>query len=168
MRLRRFPRVDGSVSGRPPASPKAVAIRLLARRDYSRAELAQRLGRRGIARADIESALDELAAAGYLSDARYADAVVSQKSGRYGKRAIVYALKEKGISADDAAEAVKPLADHDETEDALALWRQRFGVVPVNEREKARQIRFLLARGYGLSTVLRVLRIAGAPISEDQ
>jgi regulatory protein len=60
---------------------------MLARREYSRAELAQRLLRKGIARDDIERALDELAAAGYLSDARYANAVVAQRSGRYGKRA---------------------------------------------------------------------------------
>lgn len=44
----------------------------------------------------------------------------------------------------------------------MALWRQRFGVVPANQREKARQVRFLLARGYGLATALRVLRMAEA------
>ncbi len=144
-----------------------LAVRLQARRDYSRAELTQRLERRGVARADIDSALDDLAAAGHLSDARCADAVVAQKSGRYGKRAIVHALKKKGIGADDVAEATKPLAELDEAEDALALWRRRFGVVPVNQREKSRQVRFLLARGYGLAAVLRVLRIAGAKISDD-
>lgn len=167
VRQRRFPRVDAGVGSKPAASPKVLAIRLLARRDYSRAELTRRLERRGVARADIDSALDDLAAAGYLSDARYADAVVAQKSGRYGKRAIVHALKERGIGADDAAEAMKPLAEHDEAEDALALWRRRFGVAPANQREKARQVRFLLARGYGLATALRVLRMAGAPMTDD-
>ena len=167
MRQRRIPHADARVGSKPATSPKVVAIRLLARRDYSRAELTQRLERRGVARADIDSALDDLAAAGYLSDARCADAVVAQKSGRYGKRAIVHALKEKGIGADDAAEAIKPLAEHDEAEDALALWRQRFGVVPANQREKARQVRFLLARGYGLATALRVLRMARAPMTDD-
>lgn len=162
MRQRRFPRVEAGAGSKPAASPRVLAIRLLARRDYSRAELTQRLERRGVARADIDSALDDLAAAGYLSDARYAEAVVAQKSGRYGKRAIVHTLKKRGIGADEAAEAIKPLAEHDEAEDALALWRQRFGVVPANQREKARQVRFLLARGYGLATALRVLRMAEA------
>ncbi len=69
---------------------------MLARRDYSRAELSQRLARRGVARDDIERALDELAAAGYLSDARYAQALVAQRSGRYGKRAIAHVLQRKG------------------------------------------------------------------------
>ncbi len=167
MRQRRIPHADARVGSKPATSPKVVAIRLLARRDYSRAELTQRLERRGVARADIDSVLDDLAAAGYLSDTRYADAVVAQKSGRYGKRAIIHALKEKGIGADDAAEAIKPLSAHDEVEDAVTLWRRRFGVVPANQREKARQVRFLLARGYGLATALRVLRMAGAATTDD-
>jgi regulatory protein len=140
---------------------------MLARRDYSRAELSQRLARRGIAREDVERALDELAAAGYLSDARYAQALVAQRSGRYGKRAIAHVLREKGIDAPNAQAAMAPLAATDETADAMALWQQRFGTAPANQREKARQVRFLLSRGYGLSVALRVLRAAGAPASED-
>jgi regulatory protein len=140
---------------------------MLARRDYSRAELSQRLARRGITREDIERALDELAAAGYLSDARYAQALVAQRSGRYGKRAIAHALREKGIDAPDAQAAMAPLATTDEAADAMALWQQRFSVAPANQREKAQQVRFLLSRGYGLSVALRVLRAAGAPANED-
>ena len=75
-------RVLDAPATRPDArSPKTLAVRWLARRDYSRAELTQRLRRRGIAEAEIERALDELAAAGYLSDARYAQAVVAQRNG---------------------------------------------------------------------------------------
>ena len=80
-----------------------LAVRWLARREYSRAELTQRLLRRGIAADEVERALDDLAAAGYLSDARYAHAVVAQRVGRFGKRAIVHALKERGIAAADVA-----------------------------------------------------------------
>ena len=60
-----------------------------------------------------------------------------------------------------------PLADADELADASALWQQRFGVAPANQREKARQVRFLQSRGYGLAVVLRVLRAAGTPQDED-
>jgi len=151
----------------PPATPKVLAVRMLARREYSRAELAQRLAHKGIARDDIERALDELAAGGYLSDARYAHAVVAQRSGRYGKRAIAHVLREKGITAPDAQAAMAPLAATDEIADASALWRRRFGTAPANPREKARQVRFLLSRGYGLSVALRVLRAAGDPSDED-
>ena len=51
-----------------------------------------------------------------------------------------------------------PLAATDELADATALWQQRFGTAPANQQEKARQVRFLLSRGYGMSVALRVLR----------
>ena len=171
MRPRRAARAtvagETAKAAKPPASPNVLALRMLARRDYSRSELTQKLAHKGIPHEDIEQALDALAAAGYLSDARYANAVVAQRSGRYGKRAIAYALREKGISAPDAQVAMAPLADTDELADATALWQQRFGAAPANPREKARQVRFLQSRGYGLSVVLRVLRAAGAPVDDE-
>jgi regulatory protein len=144
-----------------------MAVRWLARREFSRAELAQRLRQRGVTIEDAERALDDLAAAGYLSDARFAHALVAQKAGRYGKRAIVHALKERGISVDEAAVALAQVAGADEFADARVLWQQRFGVPPVNDREKARQVRFLLARGYSVSIALRILRAAGTRIDDD-
>ena len=140
---------------------------MLARREYSRVELSQRLARKGVPRDDVERALDELAAQGYLSDARYAQAVVAQRSGRYGKRAIAHVLREKGIATPDAQAAMVPLAATDEVADATALWQRRFGTPPANQREKARQVRFLQSRGYGFSVILRVLRMAGAPPDDE-
>jgi len=144
-----------------------MAVRYLARRDYSRAELTQRLTRRGIEPEAIAQALDALTAAGLLSDTRYAVSVVAQRAGRYGKRAIAYALKERGVDATAAEAALAPLAGVDEFDDALALWQQRFGVTPANNREKARHVRFLQSRGYALSVVLKVLRKAGARDLDD-
>ena len=172
MRLRRAERSNAAAAksqpaAKPPISPKVLAVRMLARREYSRAELAQRLAHKGVPRDDIEPALDDLAAAGYLSDARYAQAMVAQRSGRYGKRAIAHVLREKGISGADAQVAMAPLAAVDEIADAAALRQQRFGAAPANQREMARQVRFLLSRGYGLSVALRVLRAAGAPAAAD-
>ena len=152
---------------KPPASPEAVAIRLLARRDYGRAELRSRLASRGVAGDEIDRVLDKLERAGYLSDARFASALVAQKAGQYGKRAIAHALKEKRVAPDAAEEALRALGPVDELADATALWRRRFGVPPRDEREKARHVRFLLARGYAMSVALKVLRRAGASVDDD-
>jgi regulatory protein len=167
-----FPRRAASVlrlSTKTDAKPtaKALAVRWLARRDLSRAELALRLRRRGVEEPEVTRTLDELAALGYLSDARYASAVVAQRKGRYGKRAIAHALAERGIRADDASKALAQLADSDETADALALWRRRFGQAPRDEREKARHVRFLQSRGYSLSVALAVLRKAGVAEADE-
>jgi regulatory protein len=142
---------------REPRTLKARAIGMLARREYSRAELRNRLLGAGAARDECESLLDELAELGLLSDARFAQAVVHQKQGGYARRAIAETLKQKGVAA-DAAQAA--LAEHrvDDAEALVALWRRRFGRAPADDREKARQVRFLQARGFALSAILRLLR----------
>lgn len=149
---------------RPPRSLKAQAVAHLARREYSRTELRSRLLRGDASAEAVDAALDELAAAGLLSDARFANAVVRQKSGSYSKRAISETLKAKGVTGDDATGA---LAGHeiDDADAMVALWRRRFGTAPKDDREKARQVRFLQSRGFALSAIFRLLR--NPPAAED-
>ena len=138
-------------------SLKARAIAHLARREYSRAELAQRLISGGAARPDVEMTLAELAAEGYLSDERYAHALVRQKSATMSRRAIADTLKAKGV-ADDIARDALASAECDDDATLVALWRRRFGQAPKDDRERARQVRFLQSRGFGLSAILKLLR----------
>ncbi len=135
------------------------AIRLLARREYARPELEQRLVARGGQRDEVRAVLDALIAEGLLSDARYARAVVGQKAGSHSRRSIVEGLKAKGVSRENIDAAV---AETDLDDDAVlrALWQRRFGQAPADERDKARQVRFLQARGFTLSAILKLLREA--------
>lgn len=149
-----------------PRSLKARAIALLARREYSRAELRSRLAARdgdGDV-AEIDVVLDELATLGYLSDARYAHAVVRQKSGGYSKRAIVETLKARGVTGAAAVDAVAD-AGIDDLDALVAVWRRRFGKPPADDREKARQVRFLQSRGFALAAIFRLLR--NPPVDAD-
>jgi regulatory protein len=148
--------------GKAPAAARATALRLLARRDYSRAELAEKLRLRGASAPEIDATLDDFERLGYLSDARYAQAVVSQRAGRLGKRAIARDLHDKGIGSDAAKDALATLADRDELADATALWARRFGQPPADDREKARQLRFIVSRGFSVAIAFKVLRAAGA------
>ena len=146
------------------ASLIAQAIGLLARREYARAELEHRLLAKGWDRAEVSAALDDLTARGYLSDVRYAHAHAAQRAGRYSGRRIAQELKAKGVARSDIETALAG-AGIDDDAALRALWCRRFGTPAANEREKARQIRFLQARGFALSAILRFLR--GAAEGED-
>ena len=140
-----------------PVSLRSKAIGLLARREYARSELEQRLLAKGASRQELHLLLDELIAEGYLSDARYARAVAAQKHGGYSRRRITEELKSRGIARADIDAALAAT----EIDDAIALralWQRRFGRVPADEREKARQVRFLQGRGFALSAVLKLMR----------
>jgi len=141
------------------ASPRAHAIRLLARREYARAELEQKLLAQGWERKELRAALDELTAEGYLSDSRYAHTLAAQKAGRYSRRSIASELKAKGIDPPEIDSALAEAKLDDETA-MKGLWERRFGHAPADEREKARQVRFLQSRGFALSAILKLLRAA--------
>ena len=135
----------------------AQAVGLLARREYARAELEQKLLGKGWEKSEIRAALDELAAQGYLSDARYALALVAQKTGRYSRRGIATRLKMKGVGAREI-EAALAESNLDDDTALTTLWQHRYGRAPADEREKARQVRFLQSRGFALSAILKLLR----------
>jgi regulatory protein len=66
-------------------------------------------------------------------------------------------LKARGVDGDAAADALTGV-DVDDLDAMVALWRRRFGAPPENDREKARQVRFLQSRGFSLSAIFRLLR----------
>lgn len=137
------------------------AIALLARREYSRSDLRAKLAgdpsRSDVELAEVDALLDELATLGYLSDARFAQGMVRQKSGAFSKRAIGATLRARGVEGAAATDALAgvEIDDHDAM---VALWRRRFGTPPSNDKEKARQVRFLQSRGFSLSAIFKLLR----------
>lgn len=145
----------------------AVAVRLLARREYTRTELAQRLGQRGWGRDEVERALDELERKGYLSDVRFATSIVARQAGHFARHAIAQRLRAAGVAPIAASSALAVLEGRDEIAEAIALWQRRFGSAPRDEREKARQVRFLLSRGYTAAIAFKVLRAAGTAVGDE-
>lgn len=138
-------------------SLRARAMRFLARREHSRSELERKLTRIASAGDDVEVILDELAAKGWLSDARFAEQSVRAKARRYGPIKVANDLRAKGVD-DEAIQAAFRVAGADGAANVAQVWRSRFSVSPANDRERARQVRFLQGRGFALDTVLRFFR----------
>ena len=133
------------------------AIRLLARREYARIELERRLLARGGERSEVRAVLSELEAEGLLSDARYARAMVGRRMGSFSRARIGEELKAAGLSR-DVIDAALLEGELDDAVALRAIWQRRFGRVPVDDRDKARQVRFLQSRGFALSAILKLLR----------
>ncbi len=138
---------------------RARALRLLARREHSRAELAAKLGARGHGKEEIEAALAGLAEAGLQSDARYAEAYARSRMERgYGPLRIRAELAARGVDETLAERAVAALGA-DWTAQAAALRARRFGPgLPRAGAERARQARWLAGRGFPAEVVRAVLK----------
>jgi regulatory protein len=138
-------------------SLRARAMRFLARREHSREELRRKLMPKVEEGENLDAVLDELAAKGWLSDARYAEHTVRAKARRYGPLKVAHYLKSRGVDEDAIAAGVRA-AGEDGTANLEAIWKTRFRHFPSDERERARQVRFLQGRGFALDDIFRFLK----------
>ena len=157
------------ISPRPP-SLKARALRLLAQREHSRAELERKLAPylpEGVDEpaAELARVLDELAAKGFISEARVAESLIHRRAGRLGTNRVLQELRGKGLGDELLAEAATSLRAT-EFERAREVWRKKFGAPAEDAAGRAKQMRFLAARGFEAEVVRRVLRDAGASSEE--
>ncbi len=150
-------------------SLRGRALRMLGRREFSRVELQKRL--RGFVEAgkehELEALLDDLAERGWLSDERFADALVRKRKGQFAHRSIARELKQAGVDEDVTSAALSEIDPDEEFAAALALVRRKFRKAPADQKEKARQIRFLQSRGYGFGLALRVIKHADSPPEQE-
>ena len=138
-------------------SLKGRALRLLSQREHSRAELERKLKKYEEEPGTLALALDELAAKDFISEARVVQSVLHQRAARLGAARVRQELLHKGIAPEAVAEAVAGLQGN-EFERALEVWKRRFGELPQEATERARQVRFLMARGFAGAVVAKVLR----------
>lgn len=134
---------------------------LLARREHGRAELARKLRQRGAAGEMIDAELERLAEEGLLSDQRFLECFIrSRANAGYGPLRIRDELGQRGLPRSAVERA---LADSgiDWADNLRQLWRRRFAGLPQDTRERAKQGRFLLQRGFALEGVNRLLRGGG-------
>jgi regulatory protein len=141
----------------PEPSLRERALGYLARREHSRAELARKLAAYCEDRNEIDALLDDFTRRGWLSEARFTEMVVQARQGKFGSRRIVHELREKGVS-EEAIAAAMPEVKENELETARAVWAKKFGTVPSDAKEKAKQMRFLVSRGFGQEIIWKVLR----------
>ena len=145
-------------------SLKGRALRLLSQREHSRAELVAKLAPHVQDGDDLAAVLDDLQARDFISEARVAESVVHRRAAKLGTQRLVQELRSKGLD-DDLVRATAERLRATELARAQAVWQQRFGGQPATRpEERARQMRFLAARGFAGDVVRRVVRGAGDEI----
>ena len=141
---------------KPEISLRVRAMRYLARREYCRTELNNKLLPYVQEGEDLEAVLDELVKRGWLSDERATTQLVHAKRSRFGSHRIAYELRQKGIPENLISEAMPELKET-ELDTAREVWHRKFGNIAQDAKEKAKQMRFLQSRGFSMDVILKVL-----------
>ena len=140
------------------------AVGYLAARARSKREIKQKLLQAGYRPCTVEMVLYKLEREKLLDDADFARQwVESRATHKLGKRRIAQELRRKGVSEDEAEEALSVIDDDDQLEGAVELARKAAARIKPGEdmRKAANRIAAMLARrGYGWDISKEAIRQA--------
>lgn len=135
---------------------KIRALGYLARREHSRLELEKKLIPYTSTAEELSSVLDSLEYSGLLSAGRVVEQVIQTRRKKFGSYRIVQELKKKGID-DELISEILPSLKETELIAARGVWQKKFGTVPADYKERAKQVRFLTGRGFSSEIITQVL-----------
>jgi len=135
---------------------RVAALRLLTRRDHSRAELKVKLAAAAESPEQLDAVLDALQAERLQSDQRFATQRVVARARRYGDARLKQELRQQGVSDEDISTALPEGGD--EASRCRAVWARKFRQLPQSVEERAKQMRFLQYRGFSSDAIRRVMR----------
>ena len=136
-----------------PVELRARALRLLARREHSRAELGRKLSRYADSSEGLEVLLVDLEKRKQLSDERFASERARSLSRKYGAARIRYDLKAKGVDA----QLIDRISSEGDLERARSILERKYREPAATREERAKRMRFLQGRGFSFDVIRSLL-----------
>jgi len=140
----------------PTLSLTGRALRLLSAREHSRAELERKLARFEEEPGALARVLDSLQAKDFINEGRVLESLLHRRAPKLGLGRMRQELQAKGLPPEAVAGALDQLRSS-EVERARAVWRKKFAAAPQDATARARQMRFLAARGFSGDTIRKVV-----------
>ena len=133
---------------------RQVALSYLAKSEYTRFTLREKLLRKGFLHQVVEAALDSLAQQGFLDDARFCEVFIARRVRQgYGPIRILAECRQYGINE----EIITSQLQQDEEfwlTVINAVWqKKKFSADNSSQQEQLRQIRYLQYRGFRLDQI---------------
>ena len=151
----------------PQLSLKARALRFLSMREHSRLELGRKLSKYAEEGDDVEALLDLLEKNNWLSQERFSESLIHRRAARFGNSRIVAELQSHGVKGEALQELKAGLADS-ETARACEVWERKFGEVATDPKERNKQMRFLMLRGFSQRAVQAAMKGVDLDEFDDQ
>lgn len=138
---------------------RQTALDSLARREHSKFELKNKLLAKGFIDSDIEEILQELAAKGLQSDARFVEAYVAMRSRRgFGPQRIRGELRERGINQ-ELSDQFLDERDSSWFELIIAVREKKYGAeVPKDLGDKSKQMKYLYYKGFNSDHIKNIFK----------
>lgn len=139
-------------------SARERALRALARREHSAAQLEEKLRRRGHTQDDATATVERLRESGLQSDERFAEVLVRTRiRDGHGPQRIRAELEAAGCPATNI-EAALAAADCDWPALCVEVHARRFRAPPAGAADWQKQYRFLAGRGFEAGQIYQALK----------
>ena len=139
------------------AELRARALRLLARREHSRAELERKLAPHSGSSDTLKNLISDLKTKNQLSEERFAEERARSLSRKFGAARIRQDLKAKGV----APELIERVSSDGELERARAILGRKYREPASTREERAKRMRFLQGRGFSSEIIFKLLSARG-------
>ena len=145
---------------KPQVSLRQRALDYLSKREYSIAELAQKLSKVAqqyeLDAEEIPEILVDFKKRNWVSDTRFTEQILHARKSKFGSMRIAHELKEKGVSDELISEAMQEVKVN-ELSNARGIWQKKFSSPPSTRDEWAKQARFLQSRGFSFEIIKKVI-----------
>lgn len=135
---------------------KAKALYFLSRREYAYRELFIKLQKYTQDLDEIKVVLKDLQDKGWLSEERYINNYLENKSNKYGIAKVKYDLICKTGNYDLVEQIIRE-TDIDEYQNAYKLWHKKFGKIATDFLSSQKQIRFLYNKGFSMDIIKKIV-----------
>ncbi len=151
----------------PAPSLMGRALRYLSGREHSQQERRKRLLPFAESEEELADLLLKLEKQGWLSNERFAEGLARRKSDRYGSLKIVDELKQNGVEL-ETVDRLKAQLKQTDAQRAWDLWDRKFGALAEDQKNKAKQMRYLVSKGFPLEIVSKIVSGRYLPIDSEQ
>jgi len=132
-------------------------IRYLSMREHSEAEIRKKLHPYAENEEELNHVILQLKSKNFLSNERFSDSLIYKKANTLGSHRIAYELRQHDLDPEIISKHLVNL-NKSESRRAYDVWLKKFGTLAKEPKDLAKQIRFMVSRGFDQELVYRIVR----------
>ena len=132
-------------------------IRYLSMREHSEAEIRKKLHPYAENEEELNHVILQLKSKNFLSNERFSDSLIYKKANTLGSHRIAYELRQHDLDPEIISKHLVNL-NKSESRRAYDVWFKKFGTLAKEPKDLAKQIRFMVSRGFDQELVYRIVR----------
>jgi regulatory protein len=149
--------IESKVPAKQSISLLGRAIRYLSYREHSETELIKKLRPHAQSEEELSITLQKLKEKQFLSNERFAESLVTKKSRNLGSARLAQEMRQHQLDQPIIEKQLQELK-LTEKQRAFEVWEKKFGVIATEQKDLAKQIRFLVSRGFDQELVYKIVR----------